>query len=152
MTKKTSSQCNLILIKQKHTKQKLINDAKIIDLGFDKRYKWILYPLCLWTNLEFFACSSANKTKTQKKSWNKTRIITNQWQNKKTKKMEERENQKISTSKTKRDLGDDSTSNSESNEERPVTIPLSLEENWPWIEFSPTSHFFLSFFFSLLFS
>lgn len=41
----------------------------------------------------------------------------------------------ILISKTERKLGDNSASDGETNEKRPVTVPLSLEKHGPWIEF-----------------
>lgn len=36
---------------------------------------------------------------------------------------------------TEREFSDDGTSDGETNEKRPVTVPFSLEKHWPRIEF-----------------
>ena len=38
------------------------------------------------------------------------------------------------TSEAKRQLGDEGSGDGEPNQERPVPVPFSLEENRPWIE------------------
>ena len=56
--------------------------------------------------------------------------------------MVKKKKKKIYTSEAERKLGDDGSGDAKADQERPVAIPLALEENRPWIEFR---HFSLLF-------
>ena len=58
---------------------------------------------------------------------------------------------KIYTSEAERKLGDGGSGDAKADQERPVAIPLALEENRPWIEFRHFSLLF-RFLFSLSYS
>ena len=61
--------------------------------------------------------------------------------------MVKKKKKKIYTSEAERKLGDDGSGDAKADQERPVAIPLALEENRPWIEFPHFSLFSFAFFF-----
>lgn len=88
--------------------------------GFDT-----YFFLCLCTNWDFFASSSANDFAA--KSIKSSKI-------KPSAKEQGLERERESTSEAKSVFGDDSAGGGEAGEERPVPVPLALEEHGPRIK------------------
>lgn len=55
--------------------------------------------------------------------------------------LHERRILRILLGEAEREFGDESASDGKANEERPVTVPFSLKEYWPWIELPHPSLF-----------
>lgn len=71
----------------------------------------------------------------------KTKIQFQEERKKEDRRLEKKEEVDV-TRETKGKFGDESSGDGESNQEGPIPLPFSLEENRPWIE---QSHFFFSF-------